>query len=101
MYIRICKTTSNAPARDRHWRILEDLFLELGHRDHLGALHRFGDIKRLGERVTTVFARRGSYALDPRAVGALSPADFTIERIGDLLNVDVPRLRPTPPMAAS
>ena len=28
-------------ARDRYWRILEDLFLELGYRDYLGALQRF------------------------------------------------------------
>ena len=28
-------------ARDRYWRILEDLFEELGYRDYLGALQRF------------------------------------------------------------
>jgi FMN phosphatase YigB (HAD superfamily) len=28
-------------ARDRYWRILEDLFTELGYRDYLGALQRF------------------------------------------------------------
>src|ERR1700723_3608361 len=28
-------------ARDRYWRILEDLFSELGYRDYLGALQRF------------------------------------------------------------
>jgi FMN phosphatase YigB (HAD superfamily) len=185
-------------ARDRYWRILEDLFLELGYRDYLGALQRFrgehprevellsmsaylidypfadrlypsalkvlsrlkhlgptvilsdGDVvfqphkveraglsdavdgrvliyihkeeslddverrfpaehyvlvddklrilaavKRFwGERVTTVFARQGSYALDPQTVGALLPPDFTIEAIGDLLSFDLPRLRP-------
>jgi FMN phosphatase YigB (HAD superfamily) len=192
-------------ARDRYWRILEDLFSELGYRDYLGALQRFraehpcevellsmsaylidypfagrlfpsalkvlrrlrglgptvilsdGDVvfqphkveraglsdavdgrvliyihkeealddverrfpaehyvvvddklrilaavKRFwGERVTTVFARQGSYALDPQRVRALPPADFTIERIGDLLGFDLPRLRATPPMPAS
>jgi FMN phosphatase YigB (HAD superfamily) len=192
-------------ARDRYWRILEDLFSELGYRDYLGALQRFraehpcevellsmsaylidypfagrlfpsalkvlrrlrglgptvilsdGDVvfqphkvERAGlsdavdgrvliyihkeealddverrfpaehyvvvddklrilasvkrfwrERVTTVFARQGSYALDPRTVHALPPADFTIERIGDLLSFDLPRLRATPPMPAS
>jgi FMN phosphatase YigB (HAD superfamily) len=192
-------------ACDRYWKILEDLFLELGYRDYLGALQRFRDehprevellsmsaylidypfarrlypsalkvlsrLKSLGqtvilsdgdvifqphkveraglsdavdkrvliyihkeevlddverrfpaehyvlvddklriltavkrfwrERVTTVFARQGSYARDPQAVGALPPADFTIERIGDLLSFDLPRLRPTPPMPAS
>jgi len=184
--------------RDRYWRILEELFLELGYRDYLGALQRYraehprevellsmsaylidypfagrlypsalkvltrlkglgptvilsdGDVvfqphkveraglsdavdgrvliyihkeeslddverrfpaehyvlvddklriltavKRFwGERVTTVFARQGSYALDPQTVGALLPPDFTIEAIGDLLSFDLPRLRP-------
>jgi FMN phosphatase YigB (HAD superfamily) len=28
-------------ARERYWRILEDLFAELGYRDYLGALQRF------------------------------------------------------------
>jgi FMN phosphatase YigB (HAD superfamily) len=192
-------------ARDRYWRILEDLFSELGYRDYLGALQRFraehpcevellsmsaylidypfagrlfpsalkvlrrlrglgptvilsdGDVvfqphkvgraglsdavdgrvliyihkeealddverrfpaehyvlvddklrilaavKRFwGERVTTVFPRQGSHALDPQTINALPPADFTIERIGDLLSFDLPRLRATPPMPAS
>jgi FMN phosphatase YigB (HAD superfamily) len=30
-----------AAARDRYWAILEDLFLELGYRDYLGALQRY------------------------------------------------------------
>jgi len=192
-------------ARDRYWRILEDLFSELGYRDYLGALQRFrtehplevellsmsaylidypfasrlfpsaltvlrrlkglgptvilsdGDVvfqprkvERAGlsdavdgrvliyihkeealddverrfpaehyvlvddklrilaavkrfwrDRVTTVFPRQGSYARDPQTVGAFPPADITIERIGDLLSFDLPRLRPTPPMPAS
>jgi FMN phosphatase YigB (HAD superfamily) len=192
-------------ARDRYWRILEDLFAELGYRDYLGALQRFrvehplevellsmsayligypfasrlfpsalkvlgrlkgwaptvilsdGDVvfqprkveraglsdavdgrvliyihkekalddverrfpaehyvlvddkprilaavKRVwGDRVTTVFVRQGSYAHDAQTVGALPPADVMIERIGDLLSFDLPRLRPTPPMPAS
>ncbi len=192
-------------ARDRYWTILEDLFLELGYRDYLGALQRFRDehprevellsmsaylidypfarrlypsavkvlsrLKRLGptvilsdgdvvfqphkveraglsdavdkrvliyihkedalddverrfpaehyvlvddklriltavkrfwrQRVTTVFARQGSYAHDPQAVGACPPADFMIDHIGDLLSFDFARLRPTPPIPAS
>jgi FMN phosphatase YigB (HAD superfamily) len=192
-------------ARDRYWRILEDLFSELGYRDYLGALQRFrtehplevellsmsaylidypfasrlfpsaltvlrrlkglgptvilsdGDVvfqprkvERAGlsdavdgrvliyihkeealddverrfpaehyvlvddkprilaavkrfwrDRVTTVFARQGSYARDAQAVGAWPPPDVTIERIGDLLSFDLPRLRPTPPMPTS
>src|ERR1700757_400692 len=30
-----------APARDRYWTILEQLFNELGYRDYLGALQRY------------------------------------------------------------
>jgi len=33
--------TYGRDARDRYWRILEDLFSELGYRDYLGALQRF------------------------------------------------------------
>src|SRR3984885_10797001 len=192
-------------ARVRYWRILEDLFSELGYRDYLGALQRFrtehplevellsmssylidypfasrlfpsalkvlrrlkglaptvilsdGDVvfqprkveraglseavdghvliyihkeealddverrfpaehyvlvddkprilaavKRFwGDRVTTVFVRQGSYARDPPTVGVLPPPDLMIERIGDLLGLDLPPFRPTPPMPAS
>jgi FMN phosphatase YigB (HAD superfamily) len=191
-------------ARDRYWRILEDLFSELGYRDYLGALQRFraehplevellsmsdylidypfaarlfpsalevlrrlkgfgptvilsdGDVvfqprkvERAGlsdavdgrvliyihkeealddverrfpaehyvlvddkprilaavkrfwrERVTTVFARQGSYARDAQTVSALPPADVVIDRIGDLLSVDPQRLRPMSPIPA-
>ena len=197
--------TYGPDARDRYWKILEELFSELGYRDYLGALQRFraehprevellsmsaylidypfasrlfpsalkvlrrlkglaptvilsdGDVvfqprkveraglsdavdghvliyihkeealddverrfpaehyvlvddkprilaavKRFwGDRVTTVFVRQGSYARDAQTVAALPPADVMIERIGDLLSFDVPRLRPTPPMPAS
>src|SRR5215813_2415269 len=170
-------------ARERYWRILEDLFTQLGYRDYIGALQRYRDehpwdvellsmssflmdypfadrlfpaaldvlmrlrsfgptvilsdgdvvfqprkveraglsdavdrrvliyihkeealddverrfpaehyvlvddkprilaaVKRFwGNRVTTVFARQGSYALDPQTVSTLPPADVTIE----------------------
>jgi FMN phosphatase YigB (HAD superfamily) len=46
-----------------------------------------------GERVTTVFARQGSFAHDPKVIGAFPPADVTIERIGDLPDCDLPALR--------
>ena len=46
-----------------------------------------------GERVTTVFPRQGTYAHDPKVLGAFPPADVTIEYIGELLNYDLPRLR--------
>jgi len=54
-----------------------------------------------GGRVTTVFARQGSYARDAQTIGTLPRADVQVEHIGDLLSFDVPRLRSTPPMPAS
>ena len=44
-----------------------------------------------GSRVTTVFARQGHYAHDPELLAAYPPADVSIERIGDLLDLDVGR----------
>jgi FMN phosphatase YigB (HAD superfamily) len=41
-----------------------------------------------GPRVTTVFPRQGHYALDPKATAKYPPADLTVERIGDLLDID-------------
>jgi len=40
-------------------------------------------------RLTTVFPRQGHYALDPAAVAAYPHADIAIERIGDLLDIDI------------
>lgn len=193
-------------ARERYWRILEDLFAELGYRDYIGALQRYrvehprevellsmssflmdypfpdrlypgalavlerlrslgstvllsdGDVvfqprkvERAGlsdavdgrvliyihkeealddverrypaehyvlvddklrildavkqfweERVTTVFPRQGAYAHDPEVVSAFPPADVTIERIKDLLEYDLRRLRTaSQPLASS
>jgi FMN phosphatase YigB (HAD superfamily) len=48
--------------------------------------------KSWGSRVTTVFPRQGHYALDPEATAAYPAADITIDRIGDLLTVDLGRL---------
>jgi FMN phosphatase YigB (HAD superfamily) len=45
-----------------------------------------------GERVTTVLPRQGSFAHDPKELDAFPPADLTVERIGDLLDYDLPRL---------
>jgi FMN phosphatase YigB (HAD superfamily) len=45
-----------------------------------------------GARLTTVFPRQGHYALDPKVVASNPPADITIERIGDLVKYDRPRL---------
>jgi hypothetical protein len=44
-----------------------------------------------GKRLTTVFPRQGHYARDPQ-VAAYPPPDVTIERIGDLLNYNLPAL---------
>ena len=43
----------------------------------------------LQHRLTTVFPRQGHYALDPAVVAAYPTADFSIERIGDLLDADI------------
>ena len=51
-----------------------------------------------GERVTTVFARQGSYARDPRF--AASDADWTIEHIADLLDDDLVRSLLSPSIPA-
>jgi FMN phosphatase YigB (HAD superfamily) len=45
-----------------------------------------------GERVTTVFPRQGHYATDPAILAAHPPADVSVERIGDLLELDVESL---------
>lgn len=47
----------------------------------------------MGSRLTTVFPRQGHYALDPHNTAAYSAADLTIERIGDLINYDLPTLQ--------
>jgi FMN phosphatase YigB (HAD superfamily) len=190
--------TYGVAARDRYWKILEDLMTELGYRDYIGALQRFrvehpreiellamssflmdypfagrlypdalAVLKRLrgagktvilsdgdvvfqprkvehagiakvvdgdvliyihkeeslddverrfpaehyvlvddklrildavkqvwGDRVTTVLPRQGQYAHDAKVIGALPPADVTIERIGALLDYDLARLSP-------
>ncbi len=44
------------------------------------------------EQLTTIFPRQGHYALDPAVVAAQPAADFTIERIGDLTDLDLSSL---------
>lgn len=44
------------------------------------------------ERLTTVFVRQGHYALDAENVAKYPSADLSVERIGDLLEVDLPVL---------
>jgi FMN phosphatase YigB (HAD superfamily) len=43
----------------------------------------------LGERLHTVFVRQGHYAQDPANAARYPAADRTIERIGDLLDLDL------------
>ena len=49
--------------------------------------------ERWGERLTTVFPRQGHYAHDREAVAKYPAPDVTVERIGDLLDWDIDRLR--------
>ena len=44
--------------------------------------------------MTTVFVRQGHYALDPKILATYPAADASIERIGDLLNCDLPHFTP-------
>jgi FMN phosphatase YigB (HAD superfamily) len=45
-----------------------------------------------GDRVTTVFPRQGSYAHDPEALKSNPRADVMVDRIGALLDYDLPAL---------
>jgi hypothetical protein len=45
-----------------------------------------------GSRVTTVFPRQGHYALDATLVASHPAADITVERIGDVLALDLETL---------
>jgi len=50
-------------------------------------------MKRIwGNRLTTVWPRQGQYALDPQAIATYPTPDLVIERIGDLINYDLPAL---------
>lgn len=44
------------------------------------------------ERLITVFPRQGHYALDPKISRAYPAPDFTLERIGDLVRLDLSTL---------
>jgi len=68
-------------ARDRYWRILEDLFAELGYRDYLGALQRFRDENPLEVELLGM----SSFLIDYPFAGALFPsANEVIQRLGGL-----------------
>jgi len=56
-------------------------------------LHILAAIKKAWEeRLTTVFPRQGHYAVNPKIIAANPPADVTIERIGKLVDYDLPAL---------
>ncbi len=48
--------------------------------------------KAWGKRLTTVFPKQGHYAMDAKILSEYPEADITIERIGDLLEYDLPAL---------
>jgi FMN phosphatase YigB (HAD superfamily) len=53
-------------------------------------LRLLAEIKAVwGDRVTTIFPRQGHYAHDPAILAAYPPADITIDRIGDLVSLDL------------
>jgi FMN phosphatase YigB (HAD superfamily) len=58
--------------------------------DKLRILHAVKQI--WGERVITVFPRQGHYALDPEQIAQYPPADFTLEAIGELCDLDLEKL---------
>jgi FMN phosphatase YigB (HAD superfamily) len=45
-----------------------------------------------GARVTTVFVKQGHYATDAKILASYPPADISIERIGNLLQYQLPEL---------
>lgn len=49
-----------------------------------------------GARVTTVFVQQGRYARDPAVLQSCPPADVAIARIGDILNLELAQLIPSP-----
>jgi FMN phosphatase YigB (HAD superfamily) len=54
--------------------------------DKLRVLNAMKDI--LGPRLLTVFPRQGHYAHDPANLARYSAADITVDRVGDLLELD-------------
>jgi FMN phosphatase YigB (HAD superfamily) len=62
-------------------------------------LHILAAMKKVwGDRLTTVFPRQGHYARDPQIIAGNPPADIQIERIGDLLQYELPVLLKSPPI---
>jgi FMN phosphatase YigB (HAD superfamily) len=68
-------------ARDRYWRILDDLFTELGYRDYIGALQRY----RLEHPREVELLSMSSFLLDYPFAERLYPrAIAVLQRLGDL-----------------
>lgn len=68
-------------ARDRYWRILDDLFTELGYRDYLGALQRY----RIEHPCEVELLPMSSFLLDYPFAERLYPrAIAVLKRLGDL-----------------
>ena len=66
-------------ARERYWRILEDLFTELGYRDYLGALQRY---RSEHPREVELLAM-SSFLIDYPFADRLFPAAFDVlKRLG-------------------
>ena len=55
--------------------------------------------KAWGSRVTTIFPRQGQFGRDPKITAKYPAADLTIERIGDLLEYELPALVELPAMS--
>ena len=45
-----------------------------------------------GDRLTTIFPKQGHYAHDAKNLADYPPADFTVDRIGDILQLDLSRI---------
>ena len=48
--------------------------------------------KSWGDRLVSVFPRQGHYAYDPANAGKYAKPDVTVERIGDLLDMDIAKM---------
>jgi FMN phosphatase YigB (HAD superfamily) len=68
--------TYGVAARDRYWRILEDLMVELGYRDYIGALQRF----RVEHPREIELLAMSSFLMDYPFAGRLYPGALAVLR---------------------
>jgi FMN phosphatase YigB (HAD superfamily) len=66
--------TYGVAARDRYWKILEDLMTELGYRDYIGALQRF----RVEHPREIELLAMSSYLMDYPFAGRLYPGALAV-----------------------